>query len=115
VIRQFLERTKFRIIQDPANADAVLTGEVVSIEASPVIFDATTGQVTTMVVTIHSKVKLVDTKTEKNVYHNDDVVFRDEYQISSDVQSFFEEEGPAIERMSRDFAAQLVSDVTENF
>jgi hypothetical protein len=60
-------------------------------------------------------VKLVDAKTEKVVYHNDDVVFRDQYQISSDVQSFFEEEGPAVERMSRDFAAQLVSDVTENF
>ncbi len=115
VIRQFIERTKYRIIQDTANADAVLTGEVVSIEASPVIFDATTGQVTTMVVTIHTKVKLVDAKTEKVVYHNDDVVFRDQYQISSDVQSFFEEEGPAVERMSRDFAAQLVSDVTENF
>lgn len=115
VIRQFIERTKYRIIQEPANADAVLSGEVVSIEASPVIFDATTGQVTTMVVTIHTKVKLVDIKTEKIVYHNDDVVFRDQYQISSDVQSFFEEEGPAVERMSRDFAAQLVSDVTENF
>ena len=79
------------------------------------MFDATTGQVTSMVVTIHTKVSLVDNKSEKVVYHNDDVVFRDEYQISSDVQSFFQEEGPAIERMSRDFAAQLVSNVTENF
>ncbi len=43
------------------------------------------------------------------------MVFRDEYQISSDVQSFFEEQDPAIERMSRDFAAQLVSNVTEKF
>jgi hypothetical protein len=93
----------------------VLHGEIVSIETSPVLFNAQTGQVTTMVVTIHSKVSLVDTKTQKVVYHNDDVVFRDEYQISTDVQSFFQEEGPAIERMSRDFAAQLVSNVTENF
>lgn len=115
VIRQFIERTKYRIIQDTQSADAVLTGEVVSIETSPVLFNATTGQVTSMVVTIHTKVRLVETKSEKVIYHNDDVVFRDEYQISSDVQSFFEEEGPAIERMSRDFAAQLVSDVTENF
>lgn len=115
VIRQFLERTKYRIIQETGSADAVLHGEVVSIETSPILFDATTGQVTSMVVTIHTKVSLVDNKSEKVVYHNDDVVFRDEYQISSDVQSFFQEEGPAIERMSRDFAAQLVSNVTENF
>jgi outer membrane lipopolysaccharide assembly protein LptE/RlpB len=115
VIRQFIERTKYRVIQDTEGADAVLHGEIVSIETSPVLFNAQTGQVTTMVVTIHSKVSLVDTKTQKVVYHNDDVVFRDEYQISTDVQSFFQEEGPAIERMSRDFAAQLVSNVTENF
>jgi outer membrane lipopolysaccharide assembly protein LptE/RlpB len=115
VIRQFIERTRYRIIQDTGSADAVLHGEVVSIETSPILFDATTGQVTSMVVTIHTKVSLIDNKTEKVVYHNDDVVFRDEYQISSDVQSFFQEEGPAIERMARDFAAQLVSNVTENF
>lgn len=115
VIRQFLERTKYHITQDTQNADAVFHGEVVSIEASPVIFDAATGQVTTMAVTIHTKVSLIENKSEKVVYHNDDVVFRDEYQISTDVQSFFQEEGPAIERMSRDFAAQLVSNVTENF
>jgi outer membrane lipopolysaccharide assembly protein LptE/RlpB len=115
VIRQFIERTKYHITQDPQNADAVLHGEVVSIETSPVIFNAATGQVTTMVVTIHCRVSLVENKSEKVVYHNDDVVFRDEYQISTDVQSFFQEEGPAIERMSRDFASQLVSNVTENF
>ncbi|HEY0704445.1 MAG TPA: LptE family protein [Candidatus Acidoferrales bacterium] len=115
VIRQFLQRTKYRIVQDPANADAVLTGEVLAIETAPVLFDATTGQVTTSLVTIHTKVVLVDNQSQKTVYENDDMVFRDQYQISSDVQSFFEEQDPAIERMSRDFAAQLVSNVTEKF
>jgi hypothetical protein len=32
-----------------------------------------------------------------------------------DIPSFFQEEGPALGRMSRDFASQLVSDVLENF
>jgi hypothetical protein len=60
-------------------------------------------------------VLLVDNHTQKPVYKNDDMVFRDEYQISSDVQSFFEEQDPALERMSRDFAARLVSNVLEKF
>src|ERR1700728_344866 len=115
VIRQFLQRTKYRIVQDPADADAVLHGEVISIETDPMLFNATTGQVTTMLVQVHTKVQLVDAKTEKVVYKNDDMVFRDEYQISSDVQSFFEEQNPALERMAKDFAAQLVSNVVENF
>jgi outer membrane lipopolysaccharide assembly protein LptE/RlpB len=115
VIRQFVQRTKYRIVQDPANADAVLHGEVVSIETDPMLFNATTGQVTTMLVTVHTKVQLIGTKDEKTVYENNDMVYRDEYQISSDVQSFFEEQDPALERMSRDFAAQLVSNVLETF
>lgn len=115
VVRQFVQRTKYRMVQDPANADAVLHGEVVSIETDPIIFNATTGQVTMMLVTVHTKVQLIGAKDEKPVYENNDMVFRDEYQISSDVQSFFEEQDPALERMSRDFAAQLVSNVLETF
>jgi hypothetical protein len=43
------------------------------------------------------------------------MVFRDEYQISTDVKSFFQEEDPALDRMSRDLASHLVSNVLENF
>jgi hypothetical protein len=43
------------------------------------------------------------------------MVFRNEYQISSDVNTFFEEQDPALDRMSRDLASRLVSDVLENF
>jgi hypothetical protein len=93
----------------------VLHGEVISIDTNPVLFNATTGQVTTMLVTVHAKVQLVDATTQKVVYKNDDMLFRDEYQISTDVQSFFEEQDPALERMAKDFAAQLVSNVVENF
>lgn len=115
VIREFITRTKYRIVQDSASADAVLTGEVLSIETNPVLFEATTGQVTTMLVTVHTKVQLVDNRTEKAVYKNDDMVFRGEYQIPTDVATFFDEQSPALDRMSRDFASRLVADVLENF
>ena len=115
VIREFVTRTKYRIVQDPASADAVLHGEVVSIETDPVLFEATTGEVTTMLVTVHTKVELIDSKTDKPVYKNDDMIFRDQYQISTDVKSFFQEEDPALDRMSRDLASHLVSNVLENF
>ena len=115
VIREFISRTKFRIVQDTRSADAVLHGEVTSLETSPVLFNANTGEVTTMLVTVHTKVQLTDNKTQKSVYQNDDMLFRDEYEISPDVKSFFEEEDPALDRMSRDFASHLVADVTEGF
>jgi outer membrane lipopolysaccharide assembly protein LptE/RlpB len=115
VIKQFLQRTKYKVVQNAEEADAVLHGEVMSIETNPMIFNATTGQVTMMLVTVHTKVLLVDNQTQKVVYKNDDMVFRDEYQISTDAREFFEEQDPALERMARDFAAQLVSNVVETF
>jgi hypothetical protein len=79
------------------------------------LFNAATGEVTTMLVVLHTKFQLVDAKTQKVIYHADDLTFRDEYQISTDVQSFFEEQDPAVERMSRAFASKLVANVLENF
>jgi outer membrane lipopolysaccharide assembly protein LptE/RlpB len=115
VIREFITRTKYRVIQDQDSADAVLHGTILSIETTPVLFNATSGEVTTMLVTVHTKVELIDSSTKKPVYENADMIFRDEYQISADVQSFFEESGPALERMSRDFASKLVANVLEKF
>jgi hypothetical protein len=115
VIREFITRTKYGIVQDTQSADGVLHGEVISIETSPVLFNANTGQVTTMLVTVHTKVSLVDNKSEKPVYQNDDMVLREEYQISTDVNSFFEEQDPALERMARDLASHIVANILENF
>ena len=115
VIREFISRTKYRVIQDEGAADAVLRGEILTVETSPMLFNSTTGQVSTMLVTVRAKVQLVDNHSKHPVYHNDEMVFRDEYQISSDVQTFFEEQSPAVERMAHDFAAKLVSNVMDNF
>jgi Lipopolysaccharide-assembly len=114
-IREFITRTKYRVVQDPASADAVLHGEVLSIDTTPMLFNATTGEVTTMLVTVHTKVSLIDNHTHKPVYQDNDMVFRDEYQISTDVNSFFEEQDPALERMSRDLASHIVANVLEGF
>ncbi|MGH9682952.1 MAG: LPS assembly lipoprotein LptE [Candidatus Acidiferrales bacterium] len=115
VIREFISRTKYRVVQNVDSADGVLYGEILSIEANPILFNANSGEVTTMLVTVHARVSLVDSKTRKPVYENKDVVFRQQYQISTDVKSFFQEESPALERMARDFASHLVSNVMENF
>jgi outer membrane lipopolysaccharide assembly protein LptE/RlpB len=115
VIRELITRTKYRIVQNENSADAVLHGEILTIETSPILFDATTGQVATMLVTVHTKVELVGRAEEKVVYKNDDMVFRDEYQISSDVKTFFEEENPTLERMSRDFASKVVAGIIEGY
>ncbi len=115
VIREFITRTRYHIVSDPASADAVLHGEILSIDTSPVLFDANTGQVTTMLVTVHAKVSLIAAKAQKPAYENDDMVFRSEYQIPSNVNTFFQQEDPALERMAHDFASNLVANILEGF
>jgi len=115
LIHEWLARTSYRIVADPSAADAVLRGEVTGLESSAVLFDATTGRATTMLVTVRVKVRLVDQQTKKVVFQNDNFLFREEYEISTDVPSFFEEQDPAVERLARDFAASLMSAILENF
>ncbi|HEV7968453.1 MAG TPA: LPS assembly lipoprotein LptE [Candidatus Acidoferrales bacterium] len=128
VVHEFIARTKYRIVSSEDSADAVLRGEIVSFEAIPVVFDTTTpssttvptvnnttARATTMLVSVHMKVSLQERDTNKVLYKNDNYVFREPYEISTDPSKFFDEQAPALERMSRDFAARLVSDVLENF
>jgi len=115
VIHEFIARTKYDVVPSEEGADAILHGDITDIEAAPLLFDATSGHVTTMLVTLKMKVSLVDESSKKVVYRNDNFVFRNEYQVSGDVDRFFQEEAPTLGRMSRDFASDLVSRVLEGF
>lgn len=115
VVREFLARTKYRIVADAASADAVVRGEVSSIESTAVLFDTVTGRATTVLVTVRVKVRLEDVQTGRVVWQNDEYLFREEYEVSTDVASFFDEQNPALERLAGDFAAAFVAAVLENF
>lgn len=114
VVREFNTRTNFRISSNPAGADAVLHGAVTSAQVAPLTYDPTTGRISTALVNVTMQVSLADRKG-KVLYQNPQYIFREQYQVSGDVSSFFEEEGPAVERLSRDFARTLVNDVLEAY
>jgi outer membrane lipopolysaccharide assembly protein LptE/RlpB len=114
-VHEFLAKTSYRVVPDPANGDAVLRGKVLSLEAVPLLFDTATGRATTMLVTVKCEITFEERETGKVLYHSDDFLFRNQYEISTDVKSFFEEQDPALERLAQDFAARLVAAVTENY
>jgi outer membrane lipopolysaccharide assembly protein LptE/RlpB len=114
-VHEFLATTPYKITSEPSGADAVLRGKVLTLEAVPLLFNTQTGAATTMLVTVRCEVTLTQTDTQKVLYHTDKFIFRNEYEISTDVKSFFEEQDPAIDRLAKDFAQRLVASVTENF
>jgi hypothetical protein len=114
VVHEFVARTKYRVVPETDGADLVLQGEVTNLGGGAVLFDPTTGRATTVLVTVNLRIALQD-RAGKVLFSNNNFVFREPYEISVDIPSFFQEEGPALDRMSRDFAAQVVSDILENF
>lgn len=121
LVRELLARGKYRVVANPAGADATLRGTVTSIETTPLLFDTTTqgttttGRATLMLVTVHCAVVLEEGEKKTVLYKNDNLLFRNEYEISTDVNSFFSEQNPALDRLARDFAKQVVSAVLEGF
>jgi hypothetical protein len=119
-VREFLAKTPYRIVSNPADGDAVLHGKVLSLEALPLLFQSTSTasnntRATTMLVTVKCEITLEERETGKILYHTDNFLFRNQYEVSTDVKSFFEEQDPALDRVAADFAARLVAAVTENY
>jgi outer membrane lipopolysaccharide assembly protein LptE/RlpB len=115
VVREFVSRTRYRVVNSATdNTDATLKGVVVSTLAAPLTYDANTGRASSAVVTITMRVSLVD-HSGRVLFENPNYTFREQYQVSREIDSFFDEETPALQRMSRDFARTLVSDILEAY
>ena len=115
VVREMITRTHYHIVnQVDADADATLKGTVLATSTTPMIYDSKTGRAASMLVVISMSVILKD-KEGKVLYQDPAYLFREQYEISSDPNSFFEEDTPAYQRLSRDFAQTLVSNILEGF
>ena len=114
VVREFNTRTRYRIVTDPDGADAILRGTVTNTQLAPVTYDSDTGRASTAVVTVNMKVVLT-AKDGRVLFENSNFVYREQYQISRELSSFFEEQGPAVQRLSQDFARTLASNVLEMY
>lgn len=115
VVRELTTRTRYHIIHNTGDdADATLQGTVLSTATSPLAYDTRTGQAASVLVVVSMRVSLTD-RLGKVLYQNPSYVFREQYEVSQDLKSFFEEDTPASRRLSRDFARTLVSNILEGF
>ena len=115
VVREFTTRTHYRILNDPGEAaDATLRGTVVSASSTPLTYNSATGQAASVLVVVSMRVALTD-RQGKMLYQNPSYLFREQYEVSQDLTSFFEEDSPALRRLSQDFARTLVSNILEGF
>lgn len=117
VVRELSARTKLQIDAEAnPSADATLKGTILTETVNPLTYSATgTNTITSSyVVTVTAKVVLTDAHN-RVLFENDNYSFREVYESSQQLASFIQEDTPALQRLSREFAAALVSDMLESF
>lgn len=115
VTREFLSRTRYTIVTDPTQADAVLQGTLVNYVSFPIISDPVSGRATGIQVVATLQIILIDRHTGKTIFTRSGWEYRERYEITLDPAAYFDESGTAMQRVSRDVARSVVSAILENF
>lgn len=113
--REFNTRTRFRVINDATVADAVLHGTINNAVTGAVVFDPQSGKATIVGVTVVVSVTMNERATGRELFNRQNLTFRQNYSIAADPHQFFDESGPALDRVGRDLARDIVSAVVEDF
>jgi hypothetical protein len=116
---ELLGRGRYTVLQETTGVDAVLIGEITSITYAPSAFTAQQ-QASRYAVTLVAKVEFKDLKTDKVLWSNPSMQFREEFEVTTatvagDVTAFFGQNTNALERMAAEFARTLVSAILEAF
>jgi hypothetical protein len=115
IAREFMTRTRYQVIPDAGQADAVLSGTIVNAVAFPIISDPTLGRATAMQINVTLGITLTERATGKILYSRPSFEMHQRYEISIDPQKYFEESDTALDRLCRDTARTVVSGILENF
>ena len=116
VVRELNTRTKYHILQQTSDqdADATLRGTILSETSAPLTYDSSSGQTSSYLITITAKVVLT-ARDGRILYQNDALPFREQFQSTQDISTFIQEDGPAVQRLARDFAQAVVSAMLESY
>jgi hypothetical protein len=115
---EFRGRGKYKVELAETGADAVLSGEIVSITLAPAAFTENQ-QASRYVLTLIAKVEFKDLKANKVLWANPAWPFREEYELTNtatiDPNAFLGQDANALERLASEFARSVVSAILEAF
>ena len=116
VVREFHSRTHYTITTKPEQADAVLTGIVVRLDVlGGITTDPVTNRATSSQLVLNVQFTLTDRKTGKVIYTRTGYEFRERYEISTNLPTYFDESSPALKRLTKSAADGIVTSILEAF
>ena len=115
ISREFLSRTRYRIVPDTSEADAILQGSIINYQSFPIVSDQNTGRATVVQVFVTLQMTLADRLTGAILYNRPAIEVRQRYEISIDPNVYVEESDMAIDRLSLEVARTVVTAILEAF
>lgn len=111
--REFVARTRYKVVAEPKDADAVLEGSITRYYASPTVYDPATSRSSGVQVIVWMTITLKDRATGKELFKRVNMDVKERYEITGDQQTYLDESDAALGRLSRTVARQVVSSVLE--
>ena len=113
--REFISRTRYKVVNDPSQADAILTGSVLRVIPIPLTIDPTTGRTASVQIVVLMNITLRDRATNAVLFDRPNFDARQVYEIAVNPNAYFDESEVAMDRLSREVAQKVVSAILENF
>jgi outer membrane lipopolysaccharide assembly protein LptE/RlpB len=116
LVQEWVRRRRFRLVDDPTEADLILQGAISSVRVSPVTFDAQ-GRATEYQLTLTARVELLDVTGDepKKVWEDRGFSRPTSYQVDVSAVDYFDRQIQAMEDLSEEYARALVTAVIEGF
>jgi hypothetical protein len=116
---EFIGRGRYKVLPQETGVDAALRGTITGLSIVPANFNDSQ-LATRYIIVVNTKIEFVDLKTNKTLWENPSLVFREEYDLPPDTQAgnpsaFFGQGSNALERVANDFARSVVSAILEAF
>ena len=111
--QEFVSRQRFEVVSNPAEADAILTGTVVSYRVSPVAF--LDGRARQYQVQLGARMEFTRTDNDEVIWRQDNYLFRDTYEAEISETTFISQEDAKLEDTAKQFAETVVIDLLEGF
>lgn len=112
---EFSVRSRFQVVKDPTEADAILRGTINRVIRAPSLSDPTSGKTTSVQLIIIMSLSLEDRATKKVLFTRPNLQVREYYELATDPHQLFDESGPALTRLSKNIARDIVAAVVEGF
>jgi hypothetical protein len=117
---EFIGRGKYNVTPEAAGTDAVLTGELLSVNAQPV---AITGEqlASRYLFTFTMRMAFTDTRTNEVLWSDDALTFRGEYELGTRGNTqlvgsdFLDQERSLFDRIANELARTVVTSILEAF